>query len=301
LNKHWVGLILLLLACLMLGAGASGCALVKQDTTTSASEATSTTVTTVAGTDAASVANNAIQTVTKSASIVAPQTLKSGTLQVGADTAFAPMEYPQGKGTYAGFDVDLCTAIAKKLGLTLEIVPTAYGDLVPSLLGDKFDLIMSAMHITPDLQQQIAFSDPYLPGTLAIACPSGAPIADEAGLSGKRVGVQTGSIGQLVVDQLAGLQQVTDYNTVPEAFKDLVGGRLDAVVNDEIVNAYVEANLTEFKDKITNSGTIDTQYGYGYGFKPGSDLITAVNAALQELRTDQVYQKICAKWGVTGN
>ena len=169
----------------------TGCSLIKPSGTTTTASATSTTVTTSPGTDAASIANNAIQAVTKSANITAPQTLKAGTLQAGSDTAFAPMEYPDGKGGYAGFDIDLCTAIAKKLGLTLQTVPTPYSDLVSSVLADRFDMIMSALHITPDLQQRIAFSDAYLPGTLAITTPTGAPIADQAG-SGREEGRSPG-------------------------------------------------------------------------------------------------------------
>jgi polar amino acid transport system substrate-binding protein len=290
---------LLLVLALAFVLVTTGCTLIKQNGTTTTGGATSTTVTTSSGTDAASVANNAIQAVTKSASITAPQTLKAGTLQAGA---YAPMEYPDGKGGYAGFDIDLCTAIAKKLGLTLETVPTAYSDLVSSLLADRFDMIMSALHITPDLQQRIAFSDAYLPGTLAITTPTGAPIADSAGLAGKRVGVQVNTNAQTVVEGIAGIKQVKDYNTILEAFQDLTSGKLDAVVSDVVVDAYIVQNIGDFKTKLADSGAISTQVGYGYGFKqPNTALATAVNAALQELRTDGVYQKICAKWSVTGN
>jgi polar amino acid transport system substrate-binding protein len=281
----------------------TGCALIKQ-VTTSTSAATSTTVTISTGTDAISVADNAIQAVTKSAAITTPQVLKAGTLQAGSDTAFAPMEYPDAKaeGGYAGFDIDLCKAIAKKLGLTLQTLPTPYSDLVSSVLDDRFDMIMSALHITPGLQQRIAFSDAYLPGTLAITTPTGAPIAGSTALAGKRVGVQTGTMAQTVVAGIAGVAQVKDYNTILEAFQDLQNGKLDAVVSDVVVDAYIIENIDNYKTTLADSGTISTQYGFGYGFKPqNTALATAVNAALQELRTDGVYQKICAKWGVTGN
>ena len=60
--------------------------------------------------------------------------------------------------------------------------------------------------------------------------------------------------------------------------------------------------IEDYKTKLADSGTIDTPYGYGYGFKQqNTALVAAVNAALAELRTDGVYQMICEKWGVTGN
>ena len=305
MKRYLLWSISLLVLTLVLAAAVSGCALVKENSTTTASGGTSTTVTTSPGTDAASVANNAIQAVTKSASITAPQTLKAGVLQAGSDPAFAPMEFPADskvKGGYTGFDVDLSTAIAKKLGLTFELVSSTYDGLVSALLGDHFDMIMSAVRITPALQQKITFGDPYLAGTLAITTAVGAPIADTAALAGKRVGVQVDTVGQSTVEGIAGVKQIVDYNTILEAFQDLKNGKLDAVVNDLVVNAYILQNLTDFKGKLENSGAITTQYGYGYGFKPQNGaLVSAVNAALKELRTDGVYQKICAKWGITGN
>ena len=69
-----------------------------------------------------------------------------------------------------------------------------------------------------------------------------------------------------------------------------------------MVDNYIIQNIGDYKTKLADSGTISTPYGYGYGFKQqNTALAGAVNAALKELRTDGVYQKICAKWGITGN
>ena len=135
-----------MLLALVLVPAVAGCGTADETTTT----APGGTETTVAGDGAAAAADAAIAAVTKSANIETPAIVKAGFLQAGSDTAFPPMEFSDEKGGYIGFDVDLCSAIAKKMGLELEIVSTAWDGIIPALLGNRFDIIMSAMSITPN-------------------------------------------------------------------------------------------------------------------------------------------------------
>jgi polar amino acid transport system substrate-binding protein len=258
-------------------------------------------------------ADAAIAAVTPSEDIETPTTIEAGVLRAGCDVAFPPLAYlavvekVEGEKTLketkiVGFEIDLCTAIAKKMGLTLEVVPADWDDVVPALLNDRVDMIMSAMIITPELEQELSFTDPYLACVLAISTPLDAPVADSAGLVGKTVGVQLDTLSYSRVMTIAGVAEIKTYSTIIEAFADLAGGHVQAVVNDEIASAYVLENDPDLKAKLVNSGTITTDTGYGYATRKGNaSLLTALNAALAELRADGVYQKICAKWGVSGN
>jgi len=248
------------------------------------------------------VTDDFIMSIEQSPNIETPETLKDGILQGGSDTSFPPMEFSDEEGGYVGFDVDLCTAIAHKMGLKLEVVSTAWDGIIPALTGDRFDIIMSAMSITEERLQQINFTDPYLPGILAISAPIDAPIADAAGLVGKIVGVQVVTTGQEAVEAVEGVKEIKKYDTILQAFQDLAAGRLDAVVNDEPVNAYIIETNEDYKAKFANTGGIVTVNDYGYAVKKeNTALLEAMNAALQELRDEGIYQQICDKWGLTGN
>ena len=272
----------------------------EEATTTTAGQATTTVP--GGGGDVTSIANAAIAAVAKSDAIQTPKTIKAGILQAGSDTSFPPMEFSDEKGGYIGFDVDLCTAIAKKMGLQLETVSTAWDGIIPALMGDRFDIIMSAMSITDERLKQINFTDPYLPGILAISAPIDKPIKDAAGLAGKIVGVQVDTTGQFAVEEVAGVKEIKKYGTILEAFQDLAAGRVDAVVNDEPVNAYIIETNTDYRAKFADTGGIVTDNSYGYAVKKeNTDLLAGMNAALKELRADGVYAKILAKWGLTGN
>jgi ABC-type amino acid transport substrate-binding protein len=270
----------------------------EEETTTTSAGGTETTA---ASTDAAGIADAAIAAVTKSDAIEPPATLKAGVLQGGSDTSFPPMEFSDGKGGYIGFDVDLCTALAKKMGLEFETVSTAWDGIIPALLGDRFDIIMSAMSITEERLEQVNFTDAYLPGILAISAPIDAPVTEAAGLAGKIVGVQVDTTGQFAVEEIEGVKEIKKYPDILSAFADMAAGRVEAVVNDEPVNAYIIQKNTDYTAKFANTGGIVTVNDYGYAIKKeNTALLAAMNTALAELKADGVYQKICDKWGLTG-
>jgi polar amino acid transport system substrate-binding protein len=242
-----------------------------------------------------------IASIEKSDAIDTPKTIEDGWIQGGSDTAFPPMEFSDEKGGYMGFDVDLCTALAHKMGLKLQVVSTAWDGIIPGLLGDRYDIIMSAMSITEERLQQVNFTDAYLPGILAISAPIDAPVTSPEELAGKIVGVQVDTTGQFAVEEIAGVKEIKKYPTILDAFADMSAGRVQAVVNDEPVNAYVIQTNTDYKAKFANTGGIVTVNDYGYAIKKEStDLLAGMNAALAELIDEGIYQKICDKWGLTG-
>lgn len=296
--KKYVWLVALLVLTLLVVPFLAGCGEEKTTTTSAASSET----TSPPVQDPAAIADAAIAAVTKSDAIQTPKTIKEGVLMAGSDTSFPPMEFSDEKGGYIGFDVDLCTALAKKMGLQLEVVSTAWDGIIPALISGRYDIIMSAMSITEERLKQINFTDPYLPGILAISTPKDKPIADAAGLAGKIVGVQVDTTGQFAVEEVQGVKEIKKYDTILAAFQDLAAGRVEAVVNDEPVNAYIIDTNADYKAKFANTGSIMTDNSYGYAVtKENTELLAALNAALKELRAEGVYQKILDKWGLTGN
>ena len=242
-----------------------------------------------------------IASIEKSDNIDTPDTIEKGWIQGGSDTAFPPMEFSDEAGGYQGFDVDLCTALAHKMGLKLQVVSTAWDGIIPGLLGDRYDIIMSAMSITEERLEQVNFTDAYLPGILAITAPIDAPVTTPEELAGKIVGVQVDTTGQFAVEEVEGVKEIKKYPDILTAFQDLAAGRVECVVNDEPVNAYIIETNEDYKARFANTGGIVTVNDYGYAIKKeNTDLLEAMNKALAELIADGTYQKICDKWGLTG-
>ena len=219
-------------------------------------------------------------------------TLKPGILMMGSDTPYPPFELMEG-GKAVGFDVDIATEMAKRLNVKLDVVPTAWDVIIPGLKHDKYDIIMSAMPITRERSKEISFSDPYIDSDQSIAVKIGTPIKNEADLKGKVIGVQIDTMGQMTAEKMTGLKEIRKFNTIQLAFEDLETGRIDAIINDYPVNAYMSKKMgkTEVAQKII------TREKYGIGVKKGNNqLRLAVNEELKKLKEDGTYDSIYKKW-----
>src|SRR5579884_2802949 len=123
-------------------------------------------------------------------SLTAPTDLITpGTLTVGSDTTYPPQEYIDTKtGQAAGFDVDLITAIAERMGLKAKIVTTGFDTIIDSLSAKRFDVVISAITINPDRQKKVDFV-PYFSAGESLLVPKGNPknITTIGGMCGLKV------------------------------------------------------------------------------------------------------------------
>jgi polar amino acid transport system substrate-binding protein len=222
-------------------------------------------------------------------------TIQSGKLLMGSDTSYPPFESMEGSKP-VGFDVEVAQAIAKELGLELEVISTAWDGIIPGLKTDKYDIIMSAMTITAERKKQINFSDPYIDSDQSIAVASNSPIKSEADLKGKVVGVQIDTTGQFKAEEIqktGGLKEIQKFDTILVAFEALEQGKVDAIINDYPVNSYVSAQRG--KTKVVERITTNEQYGIGVN-KKNTELLEKVNGALKTVRDGDTYTNIYKKW-----
>lgn len=223
------------------------------------------------------------------------QTIQSGKLLMGSDTSYPPFESMQGTKP-VGFDVELAQAIAKKLGLQLNVISTAWDGIIPGLKTNKYDVIMSAMTITPDRKKQINFSSPYIDSDQSIAVVKGSPIKSQADLKGKVVGVQIDTTGQFKAEEIqkaGGLKEIQKFDTILVAFEALEQGKVDAIINDYPVNEYV--SQTRGKTNVVARIKTNEQYGIGVS-KKNTELLEKINGALKDLKDDGTYTAIYKKW-----
>jgi polar amino acid transport system substrate-binding protein len=176
-----------------------------------------------------------------------------------------------------------------------------------ALNASRFDVIMSAMTITPKRQAQIDFV-PYFSAGTDILVASGNPknIKGTEDLSGLTVGVQ---IGTIQVDQLAAANEqlkaagkpqinVLTFDQNPLAVEQLRIGRADAVIADSPVVAN-DARLSE--GKLEALGLAIEAAPYGIGVRKGStQLKAAIEGALQTLIANGKYGEILKTWGLEG-
>lgn len=227
--------------------------------------------------------------------------LKSPTvLSVGSDNAFPPFEELRaGAKTPIGFDVDLYTAVAKRLKLKAVSTTTDFDALfTQSVPTGKFDLGVSAITIKEGRKKTVDFTIPYFKADLSLAVngdknPKIKTIEDLQGLT---IGAQKGTTGEdcakyLVKEGKA--KDVKSYADAQVAFQDLAAGRVAAIVNDRPASeGFIKKNPAF---KVVQ--VIETKEQYGFAIsKAKPDLRVAINDALTQIMTDGTYATIYQKW-----
>lgn len=228
------------------------------------------------------------------ASALPEKTKTAGKISFGVDDAYPPMEYRDEKNALVGFDIDFGNAIAKKLGIKSEWVPTVWDGILPSLSAKKFDAILSSLSITDKRKLEIGFSEPYIMGgPIIITKKDNTSIKKADDLKGKIVAVQLGSTGDNAVSEISGTKEVKKYDKIPQALLDLTSGRVEAVVADDQVGRYyvgLDASKYLVAGKLN-----DEPFGIGFR-KEDKDLTDVVQKAIDDLKADGTLSKISLKW-----
>ena len=116
-----------------------------------------------------------------------------GVLRVAIAGSVPPYNAYRPDGVAQGSDVDIARALARDLGVRLEIVRVINSERVAVLLARRADLVISALSITPERERLIAFSVPYATIGVLIAAPRSLQLSSLLDLRGRRVGVLAGS------------------------------------------------------------------------------------------------------------
>ncbi|MCW5253351.1 MULTISPECIES: glutamate ABC transporter substrate-binding protein [unclassified Streptomyces] len=196
---------------------------------------------------------------------------------------------------YAGFDVDVATYVAGKLGYSkgqIEWRESKSADRETMLQRGDVDFITATYSITPERQEKVDFAGPYL-----LAHQDVLVRADEDGIkspedlnSAKLCSVTGSTSAQNVKDKLAPKAQLQPYPTYSACLPGLQNGAVDALTTDDSILAGY-ASQAQFKGKFKLGGFKLTNENYGIGVKKGSDLKDRINKALEEMVSDGSWQK----------
>jgi polar amino acid transport system substrate-binding protein len=221
-----------------------------------------------------------------------------GKLVFGTDPTYEPSEFKQG-GQIVGFDVDLGTAIAKKLGLTAEFQESKFDAILPAL-GTRYEVGMSSFTDNPAREKVVDFVTYFTAGTQWASKDSA---FDPDNACGKKVAVQTGTVQD--TDDLPARQkkcagntiQVQRYDAQDEATNAVVLGKADAVLADSPVMA---GAVKKVGGGLQLVGQVYDAAPYGIAIpKTAGTTKDAVLGAVKALVADGSYKSILDKWGVS--
>ena len=221
------------------------------------------------------------------------------TVRFGVDASYAPFESKAPDGKLVGFDIDLGNEICKRLNAKCVWVEQDFDGMIPGLKAKKFDGVLSSMTITPQRAEQIAFSAKLFNTPTRLVTKKGANLQPTAeSLKGKSVGVEQGTIQETYAKENWAPKgvNVVPYQNQDQVYADLISGRLDAALQDE-----VQADL----------GFLKTPRGAGFQFagkeiptgaaaiglrKEDADLKAKIDKTIADMIKDGTYKKIESKY-----
>ena len=228
-----------------------------------------------------------------SADAAALTTVNAGKLTMSTNAAFPPYEMTTDSGDFEGIDIDVAAAIAKKLGLELQVDDMDFDAALLAAQNGKSDMVMAGVTVTDERLKVMDFSDTYAEGIQSIIVPEDSDIASADDLAGKIIGTQRGTTGYIYCTDDFGEDSVVAYDDGLTAVQALNNGQVDAVVIDNApAKEFVAANPGL---KILDTAYAQEDYAIGVA-KGNTELLNAINGALEELQADGTLQSIVDKY-----
>ncbi len=232
--------------------------------------------------------------------------LASRHLRVGSDTTYPPFEsIDPATGRAVGFDPDLLAWICQDQHCTFEFI-TGPWDGMFTTLADRttYDIVMSAASITEERKQIVDFTDPYFEiGQVVVTRKGDDRIKSYKDLVGKTVGVQTATTGEEAALKVAKVPEsyLDRYDDFNQGVKDLLAGKLDAVIGDEPTCKSLVGEHPDQLQIVGGEGQAAwfTKEGYGIAVPKGeTELLNALNTGIANARKAGVIDQLTAKWKI---
>ncbi|WP_082967529.1 ABC transporter substrate-binding protein [Paenibacillus oryzae] len=227
-----------------------------------------------------------------------------GKLTYGVAATYPPFEYMADE-QYTGFDIEFMEAIARELGLEVEIVAMNFDGLIPALQGKRIDLINSAMFVTEARAAQVDFIK-YMGIGRSIVVPKGNKlgIASMNDLSGKTVAVTRGAIEEVYVTEFnAELKaegkteiDILALPTANDAVLATENGRAEAFLHSSPGAAYL---LKEREGVFEIAQTMESGTQIGIAVNKGETALAgAIEEAVKTLVEKGIYHQLMAKYNL---
>jgi len=221
---------------------------------------------------------------------------KRGEIIIGTDATYPPMESLDKQGNFSGMDVDVAQEIASDLGVKAKFKNIIWEEIFDAAKNGEVDMIISSITITKERTEILAFSDPYFNAgqVIVITTDKRGIINEPKDLKEYRVGVQAGTTSEEeVLKYVANPSSVNAYENYDLAKKDLLEGKIDAIVID-----YPAAIGMIAEEKgLQIAGEIFTQEFYGIAIqKYQPELLSQINKSIRRLKQEGELKRIEEKW-----
>jgi polar amino acid transport system substrate-binding protein len=227
---------------------------------------------------------------------------KAGVIKVGTSADYPPFESVDSSGNKVGFDIELMTEVANRLGVKVEWVDMPFDSLIAAVQGGKIDASISAFNYSEERDKMIDFSDAYYTSedSFTVADGFAGKIEKPEDVAAYKVGVQTGTTqdtwltDNLVSKGLLKEENLFRYDRVDQAMLDLKNGRVDVMMSDYIpAQALVKqlGGLNIVYHGVLSTGPVNIVLPEG-----DTELKQAVNETIAKLQSEGIINALAVKY-----
>lgn len=218
-----------------------------------------------------------------------------GKIIVAMEGTWAPWTYHDESGKLVGFDTEVATLIAGKLGVDVEFVEGEWDGLLAGLDAGRYDIMVNGVDITEDRQKKYDFSTPYAYNRTAVIVRSDdTSVTKMEDLKGKTTANTISSTYAQVAEKYGAT--VTAVDDLNQTIELLIQGRIDATLNAEVTYGdYMKAH-PDAKIKVACLDGDATSVAIPVRKGAGENLVKAINEALAELASEGKLSELSVKY-----
>ena len=218
---------------------------------------------------------------------VAAQTIddivKRGKLIVAVDVTTPPYGRLGADGTPEGHEPDVARALAKHMGVPVELVPVTTQNRIPFLISNRVDMVVSIFSITPERAKQIWFSIPYSFEASVLVAPKATAVTGLKDLTGKRVSVPRGTIQDTILTEanIPGIN-IMRFDDESAAIQAMLSRQVDVLGTGSLVAQQMNQRQpgTDYETKYTLRA-----FHQGVGIRKGQvDLLQWLNTTIYVMK-----------------
>lgn len=194
-----------------------------------------------------------------------------------------------------GYDIDVSKALAKELGVALELVPVVGNYRIPFLQTDRADMVISSLGKNKDRALIIDFSEPYAPFFSGVYGNPDVKVSSMDQLKGHTIGVAQGSLEDLEVSKLPpGIAQIKRFASNSLTASALVSGQVELIATGNVVAAKLIRDNPD--KKIENKFIMKNSPCYVGVRKGDKELLARVNEIITDLKQSGTLNEFSLKW-----
>jgi len=221
-----------------------------------------------------------------------------GALICGTQNASPPYGYQDPTTRdYVGYDVDMCKAIARHMGVAMQHKPVSTEARIPEVKLGRVDVMTGAMSYMPARAEQVDFSLQYLQGYIKVLVKADSGLKTLADLAGKKVCASSGSSSAAVAQRVIKDATILTFQNVAQCYSGVQSGRTVGMTAGELV---LRRFINDSKNTSTPMALIEEPTyieHIGAVVKPGeTELLAEVNKAILAMDKSGELDQIFEKW-----